>query len=84
MSPDFITAAFEGDSERIEKIINRSLIDVNESDYDLRTALHLAASEGHKDVCAVLLSAGANINCPDRNYYTPLGNTFLSPRAGIF
>lgn len=46
--------------------------DVNAADYDSRTALHLAASEGRVDVVKFLLAQGANINCKDR-----LGGTAL-------
>ena len=45
---------------------------VNFGDYDRRTALHLAASEGHLDVVEYLLSMGAHINRSDRWGGSPL------------
>ena len=41
-------------------------VDINKGDYDHRTALHLAASEGHIDVVAYLCKRGANVNVEDR------------------
>ena len=41
-------------------------VDVNKGDYDQRTALHLAASEGHLDVVRFLLQRGAKVNAQDR------------------
>jgi ankyrin repeat protein len=43
------------------------------SDYDGRTALHLAACEGHQGVVSVLLEqASVNINATDRGHRTAL------------
>jgi ankyrin repeat protein len=47
-------------------------VDVNAGDYDLRTALHLAATEGKLTVVAFLVSHGANVNVKDRWNSTPL------------
>jgi ankyrin repeat protein len=41
-------------------------VDVNSADYDGRTALHIAASEGHVAVVAALLKAGADCTISDR------------------
>ncbi|KAL9186070.1 hypothetical protein ACHAXT_005308 [Thalassiosira profunda] len=41
-------------------------IDINKGDYDSRTALHLAAGEGHLDVVKYLCKRGANVNAEDR------------------
>ena len=45
---------------------------VNAADYDKRTCLHLAASEGLHTLAAFLLEAGAHINAKDRWGGTPL------------
>ena len=47
-------------------------IDINQGDYDKRTALHLAAGEGHLDVVQYLCTAGANVNVADRWNNRPL------------
>jgi ankyrin repeat protein/tRNA A-37 threonylcarbamoyl transferase component Bud32 len=40
-------------------------VDINGSDYDGRTALHIAASGGHAKVCRFLISKGAKVNALD-------------------
>jgi len=40
--------------------------DINKGDYDKRTPLHLASSEGHYDVVECLIKHGANVNVEDR------------------
>ncbi len=42
------------------------------SDYDNRTPLHVAASEGNVAVVEYLLKSGASIHLRDRNEDTPL------------
>ena len=42
------------------------------ADYDARTCLHLAASNGNLPICEELLSHGAGINSKDRWGGTPL------------
>ena len=41
-------------------------------DYDRRTAMHLAACEGHTEVLQVLIELGANVNVVDRWECTPI------------
>jgi ankyrin repeat protein len=77
VTPDFISAAYDGDVARMRHLTDNFSIDVNDADYDKRTALHLAASEGHRDVCEFLLEQGADVNFPARNFYTPLGRIRL-------
>jgi ankyrin repeat protein len=40
--------------------------DINKGDYDKRTSLHLASSEGHYDVVEYLIKCGADVNVSDR------------------
>jgi Ankyrin repeats (3 copies)/Ankyrin repeat len=68
----FITAASEGDIEEIKSILELGVVDVNKGDYDKRTALHLAAGEGHVEVVRLLCQAGANVNVKDRWGNRPL------------
>lgn len=69
---EFITAATFGDIERMKILLENEDVDIDKGDYDLRTALHLAAAEGNVEVCQFLLSKGANVNSLDRSGYTPL------------
>jgi hypothetical protein len=41
-------------------------------DYDKRTALHLASSQGHLNIVEFLLGKGADVNCVDRMGFSPL------------
>ena len=45
---------------------------LNAGNYDHRTALHIAASEGHVECVALLVNAGADVNVTDRWGGTPL------------
>ena len=47
-------------------------IDVNSSDYDKRTPLHLACAEGNFEAVEVLLLNGGECNIKDRWGNTPL------------
>ncbi|RHY55119.1 hypothetical protein DYB38_008080 [Aphanomyces astaci] len=47
-------------------------VDVNLADYDRRTPLHIAASDGNAEVVKLLIQAGANCHAKDRWGVTPL------------
>ena len=49
-------------------------IDLNGGDYDGRTPLHLAASEGHDKVVRYFITRGVNVNPRDRWGGTPLAD----------
>ena len=55
-----------GNMQRVEAMLRVNLGHVNFRDYDRRTALHVAASEGHLNVVRLLVSKGAKINRSDR------------------
>lgn len=57
--------ACRGDVKGVEDLLNEG-IDVNSIDLDGRTALHIAACEGHVDVAKLLLSRRANLDARDR------------------
>ena len=67
----FINAASKGNLSQIKEILDK--VDVNTCDYDNRTALHLAAAEGHIDVVIFLLEKGIDKDVKDR-----WGSTALS------
>ena len=57
--------ACNGDLQGLEELLNEG-VDVNSIDMDGRTALHIAACEGHVEVVKLLLTWKANINSRDR------------------
>lgn len=57
--------ACRGDVRGVEGLLNEG-IDVNSINLDGRTALHIAASEGHVGVVKLLLTREANIDTRDR------------------
>ncbi|KAK9861467.1 hypothetical protein WJX84_003285 [Apatococcus fuscideae] len=57
--------------ERLVKLWGLKVSDPNCCDYDRRTPLHLAASEGSYRVAEWLLEQGANVNAMDRFKRTP-------------
>ena len=67
-----IMAASKGDLETVQEVLRKGEVDVNQSDYDKRTALHIACSDGQKDVARVLLARGADPSLVDRWRQTPL------------
>ena len=69
---NFITAASEGDIEEVKALLEFGNIDLNQGDYDRRTALHLAAGEGAHEIVQLLCDAGANVNVKDRWGNRPL------------
>ncbi|CAK6980787.1 LOW QUALITY PROTEIN: glutaminase liver isoform%2C mitochondrial [Scomber scombrus] len=67
-----LLAAFKGDVQSLRRYF-LSGVDVNAVDYDGRSALHVAAAEGHTDViCFLLENTGANPALKDRWGSSPL------------
>ena len=67
----FIWAASQGDLSEARRSLVTG-VDINKGDYDLRTALHLAAAEGQFDMVKYLVSKGADVNVKDRWNNTPI------------
>jgi hypothetical protein len=53
-------------------IVAAPSVDINAGDYDKRTALHVAASQGHAHVVEFLCLKGANVNIEDKQGNRPL------------
>jgi len=64
-------AVFSGDVALVEQFVKMG-VDVNFSDYDRRSPLHIAAAEGYESITRILLNAGADVGVVDRWGYTPL------------
>ncbi|PIA29590.1 hypothetical protein AQUCO_05800018v1 [Aquilegia coerulea] len=58
--------ASQGDVASVQDLLTNKAVDVNSIDLDGRTALHIAACEGHVDVVKLLLTNKANIDARDR------------------
>ena len=61
-----IDAAAKGNIDIVKQVLSTGKIEVNDTDYDLRTALHLAVAEGHYNIIVYLLENGANVMAKDR------------------
>ena len=80
---NFIAAASEGDIEEVQALLSLGNFDVNAADYDKRTALHLAAGEGHAEIVELLCQAGANANAMDRWNNRPLDDAQRGKKADV-
>ena len=63
-------AAYQGDLNEIRRLV-ASGVNLDEADYDGRTCIHLAASEGKADVVKFLIAKNVNISPKDRWGGTP-------------
>lgn len=79
---ELIWAASMGDISEVKRAIALEL-DINKGDYDNRTALHLAAAEGHEEVVKYLIRKGADINAKDRWGRTPIDDAKLNNNKAI-
>ncbi|KAH8051730.1 protein kinase [Aureococcus anophagefferens] len=61
-----ISAAAAGNVQEVAELLDDGAADVDSTDYDRRTALHVAASEGHVVVVRLLVHSGADPNARDR------------------
>lgn len=62
-----VAAAHKGNLEDVKRALQNSDLTTNDGDYDKRTAIHLAASEGHLEVVKWLVEeGGADIKVRDR------------------
>lgn len=71
------TVVAKGDSDHLRRLLTTG-IDPNSRDYDQRTPLHVAASQGLYLMARLLLDAGANVSAKDRWGNTPLDEGRIS------
>jgi len=75
-------AACDGDDAAIQKLLAKG-VSPNVSDYDRRTALHIAAAEGNLSTVQLLISAGADVLAKDRWGHTPIDGAHESTHKEI-
>jgi hypothetical protein len=83
---DLIAAVRNGRLEDVHDILARRPDAVADRDEDGATALHYAAESGNRDLVALLLEAGADINARDARFgATPSGWAieYLRQRGGL-
>ncbi|KAL9148226.1 hypothetical protein ABFS82_12G028000 [Erythranthe guttata] len=73
MIGNFLSFASRGDRVGLNDMLRKGM-SPDVQDYDNRTALHLAASEGHASIVELLLAYNANVNLQDRWQRTPLAD----------
>mmetsp|Transcript_3524 Transcript_3524/g.6675 ORF Transcript_3524/g.6675 Transcript_3524/m.6675 type:complete len:225 (+) Transcript_3524:29-703(+) len=79
----FEVACQSGDANLIEKCLARGVnVDVLQ-DLDGRTALHLAATEGHTNMAKVLCDFGADTEVLDVDTWTPLHTAAKKGHTGV-
>nr|XP_054104878.1 ankyrin repeat domain-containing protein 26 isoform X3 [Callithrix jacchus] len=72
-------AASRGDVSRMQHILTRGNVDLDERDKKQRTALHLASANGHPKVVALLVNSGCQLNVFDDKNRTALVKDELTP-----
>ena len=83
-STELCDAASRGDVERLKQLVRAVGCDINKGDYDKRTAIHLAASEGLLDVVECLaIDLEANLSPLDRWGNTPLDDAIRSRHGSV-
>ncbi|XP_058185385.1 potassium channel SKOR-like [Rhododendron vialii] len=65
------SAAYHRDLHQLKDLI-RAGSDPNKTDYDGRSPLHLAASQGYEDITLFLIQEGVDINITDKFGNTPI------------
>ena len=67
------SAASIGDLDELQRLYSAG-VDLNEGDYDMRTGIHVAASEGHIKAVEFFIEKNVDINPKDRWGGTPLAD----------
>ena len=71
------------DAEQLARIMRQSSVDPDASDYDRRTALHLACANGYVKTVELLLNLGADVNVKDRWQATPLADAVTGGHLAV-
>ncbi|XP_047970039.1 integrin-linked protein kinase 1-like [Salvia hispanica] len=82
MIGNFLSFASRGDRVGLNEMLRQGM-PPNVQDYDNRTALHLAASEGHASIVELLLAYNADVNLRDRWQRTPLADAKMYQHRDI-
>ena len=77
-----LSAASRDHVDRVLSLLHAGL-SPSASDYDRRTALHVAASDGALDVVKALIEEGADLNAKDRFGHTPLDEAVAYQHAAV-
>ena len=80
---NFIAAAAEGDVDEVRHLLAVGDVDINQGDYDQRTALHLSSGEGRESVVMFLLEQNADVNVEDRWGFRPLDDALGKKHQGV-
>ena len=67
----------------LDKAYGSKVADVSKADYDQRTPLHIATSEGNKEIVEYLLKNGASVHVRDRSDTTPLMDAIREEHSDI-
>ena len=78
-----LNAVQRGDIVAVRRMVENGY-DPKGTDYDKRSALHLAAAEGFLSICEFLIDKGADVNCEDRWKGTPLTDAIKHEHTGMF
>lgn len=78
-----LLACARGDLQMLDRLLNQCPSHKNFRDYDRRTAMHVAASEGHLSIVEYLVKKGAKINRSDRWGGSPLDDAHRHQHLNI-
>ena len=70
-------AAENGHSEVVSILLSKSTLQLHVKDKLGRTAMHLAAANGHRELISQLIGQGADINAPDEVNISKHKSTFI-------
>ena len=65
------------------KVLNICRVNLNDYDYDGRTALHIASSEGNLETVKYLVNHGADIENRDLRNNTPIDDAIREKRTEV-